>query len=149
MDPTLKALTELLLKAVPTIFFLVVLTIYLKFVFFKPLERVLEERHKATEGVRRLAEEAFASVDEKTAAFERALQNARMELHREQEAQRRKWLADQAKTIAEARAHAEARIEEAKRDLAVETERATTELAMEARELAKQIVASLLKRRAA
>jgi F-type H+-transporting ATPase subunit b len=149
MDPTLKALTQLLLRAVPTIFFLVLLTVYLKYIFFKPLERVLEERHKATEGVRKLAEEAFRSADAKAVAFEEAVQRARIEMHREQEAQRHKWLAEQAKTIAAARAQAEARIDEAKRDLAVETERATTELTLEARGLAKQIVASLLNRRAA
>jgi F-type H+-transporting ATPase subunit b len=149
MDPTLKALTQLLLRAVPTIFFLVLLTVYLKYIFFKPLERILDERHKETEGVRKLAEEAFSSAEAKAAAFEEALQKARMELHREQEAQRHKWLAEQAKTIATARAQAEARIEEAKRDLAIETERATTELALESRGLAKQIMASLLNRRAA
>jgi F-type H+-transporting ATPase subunit b len=149
MDPTLKALTQLLLRAVPTIFFLVLLTVYLKYIFFKPLERVLEERHKATEGVRKLAEEAFRSAEAKAAAFDEAVQRARIELHREQEAQRHKWLAEQAKTIAAARAQAEARIDEAKRDLAIETERATTELALEARGLAKQIIASVLNRRAA
>lgn len=149
MDPTLKALTELLLKAVPTVFFLIVLTIYLKYVFFKPLERVLDERHRATEGVRKLADEAFAAADDKAASFEKALQAARVELHREQEAQRHKWLAAQAKIIASARAQAEDRIEEARRELAVETERAAAQLATEARSLAKQIVGSLLGRRAA
>jgi len=149
MDPTLKALTQLLLRAVPTIFFLVLLTVYLKYIFFKPLERVLEERHKATEGVRKLAEEAFSSAEAKAAAFEDAVQRARMELHREQEEQRHKWLADQAKTIAAARAQAEARIDEAKRDLAIETEHATAELALAARGLATQIIASVLNRRAA
>jgi hypothetical protein len=72
-----------------------------------------------------------------------------MDLHSEQEAQRKRWLADQARAIAEARAHAEARIEEARRELAEETERATAELAVQARALAKQIVENMLSRRAA
>ena len=58
MDPTLKQLTELLLRAVPTMFLLVFLTVYLKYVFFRPLDRVLEKRNEETEGARRLAERA-------------------------------------------------------------------------------------------
>jgi F-type H+-transporting ATPase subunit b len=149
MDPTLKQLTELLLRAVPTMLLLVFLTVYLKYAFFRPLERILEKRNDETEGARRLAERAFAAADQKASEFEKALQVARMDLHSEQEAQRKRWLADQARAIAEARAHAEARIEEARRELAEETERATAELAVQARALAKQIVENMLSRRAA
>ena len=56
MDPTLKQLGDLLLRAVPTMFFLVFLTLYLKYVFFRPLERILDKRNEETEGARRLAE---------------------------------------------------------------------------------------------
>jgi hypothetical protein len=37
MEETLQSLAELLLKAVPTIIFFALLTVYLKHVFFKPL----------------------------------------------------------------------------------------------------------------
>jgi F-type H+-transporting ATPase subunit b len=149
MDPTLKALANLLLQAVPTIFSLVLLTIYLKYVFFRPLERILNKRHQQTEGLRKLAEKAFAAADHKTSEFERLLLAARTELYREQEAQRRRWMADQAHTLADARRQAEVRIEEARRELAIETERATADMAIQARELAKQMIATLTERRAA
>ena len=149
MDPTLKALAELLLRAVPTIFFLALLTIYLKFVFFKPLERVLWKRHEQTEGVRRLAEKAFKDADHKAAQFEQALIAAKIELYREQETQRRRWLAEQAKALADARRVAEARIEETRLELSVESERAIAEMAPQIRELSKQMIASLFSRRAA
>jgi len=149
MDPTLKQLTELLLRAVPTMFLLVFLTVYLKYVFFRPLDRVLEKRNEETEGARRLAERAFAAADQKASDFEKALQVARMDLHREQEAQRKRWLADQAQAISAARAHGEARIEETRRELAEETDRATAELAVQARALARQIIDNMLGRRAA
>jgi F-type H+-transporting ATPase subunit b len=149
MDPTLKALTELLLRAVPTILFLSFLTIYLKFVFFKPLERVLLKRHEQTEGVRRLAQKAFKEADWKAAQFEQALIAAKIELYREQEAQRRRWLEEQAKTLADARHVAETRIEETRLELAVESERAIAEMAVHIRELSKEMIASLLGRRAA
>ncbi|HJY05282.1 MAG TPA: hypothetical protein VJ323_03145, partial [Bryobacteraceae bacterium] len=112
MDPTLKQLGDLLLRAVPTMFFLVFLTLYLKYVFFRPLERILDKRNEETEGARRLAEQAFAAADRKVSDFEKALQAARMDLHREQEAQRKRWLTDQTQAISAARAHAEMRIEE-------------------------------------
>lgn len=149
MDPTLKALTELLLKAVPTIFFLILLTAYLKYVFFRPLERILHKRHEQTEGVRRLAEKAFASADNKAAEFERLLSVAKTELYREQEAQRKRWLADQSRALAEARHQAEVRIDEARRELGAEVENATADMATQAHELAKQMIASVFGRRAA
>ena len=55
MDATLHALGEILLKAVPTVLLVVVLHFYLKYVFFKPLKKVLEERYNATEGARKLS----------------------------------------------------------------------------------------------
>ena len=149
MDPTLKELAKLLLNAAPTIFFLIVLTAYLKIVFFKPMERVLRKRHEETEGVRRLAEKAFADADHKASEFERALMAAKLEIYRDQEAHRRRLLAEQAKTINEAREAAQARIQEARRELAEESERVTAQLATQAHELAKEMIASVVGRRAA
>jgi F-type H+-transporting ATPase subunit b len=148
MDPTLKALTELLLHAVPTIICLILLTAYLKYVFFKPLEKVLRKRHEETEGVRHLAEKAFADVDYKTSKFEQALLAAKLEIYREQEAQRKQLLAEQAKAIAEAREAAEARIQEARRELTEEAERATAEMGVQAHELSKKMIASIFRRAA-
>jgi F-type H+-transporting ATPase subunit b len=148
MDPTLKALTELLLHAVPTIFFLILLTAYLKYVFFKPLDKVLHKRHEETEGARHLAEKAFADVEYKTSKFEQALLAAKLEIYREQEAQRKQLLAEQAKAIAKAREAAEARIQEARRELAEEAERATAEMGVQAHELSKQMIASIFRRAA-
>jgi F0F1-type ATP synthase membrane subunit b/b' len=149
MDPTLKELTELLLHAVPTIFFLILLTAYLKFTFFKPLERVLRKRHEETEGVRRLAEKALSEADHKAGRFEKALLAAKLEIYKEQEAQRRQLLADQAKALTEARNTAQTRILEARRELAEEAERATAEMAAQAHDLAKELIASVVGRRAA
>jgi F-type H+-transporting ATPase subunit b len=149
MEPTLKALTQLLLQAVPTIICLIFLTVYLKYIFFNPLRRVLDERHRQTEGVRKLAEEALAAADKKMSELERALAAAKMELYREQEMQRQRLVADQAHAIAEARTQAGMRIEEARRELAVEVERATADLALQAHELAKEMIATVLHRKAA
>lgn len=149
MDPTLKLLLESLLKAVPTIICLIFLTGYLKLVFFKPVGRILKQRQEQTEGVRKLAERTAAAADEKTSEFERLLLAAKMEISRAQEAHRRALHAEQAKALAEARAHADERIADARRELAEEIERITVHLADDASVLSGQMLTNVLGRRAA
>jgi F0F1-type ATP synthase membrane subunit b/b' len=149
MDKTLKDLGDLLVEAIPTIVFFILLTVYLKHVFFRPLARILEERRKATEGVRELARQAFEAADKKNAEFEHALQIARSELHQEHEALRRQWSDEQAQLIAQARADADQRIQQAKQQIALEVKRAETALEAKLELLGEQIVQSVTARRAA
>ena len=65
MDSTLHALGGILLRATPTFFLVFLLCFYLKKVFFKPLEKVLQERYDATEGARRLAEKSMERASAK------------------------------------------------------------------------------------
>jgi F0F1-type ATP synthase membrane subunit b/b' len=149
MEETLQALGDLLLKAVPTIIFFALLTIYLKYVFFKPLAKILEERKRATEGVRELAQRAFEEANKKTSEFQRALQMARAELEQEHEALRRRWTDEQQEAIQKARAEADQDIQRAKRLIAEEVERAQAELSASVDALSDRIVNALLGRRAA
>ena len=149
MDDTLKALADLLLEAVPSIAFFVFLTLYLKYVFFRPMARIQEERRRQTEGVRELARRAFEEADKKTAEFERALQIARGQIHAEHEALRRQWSQEQAAAVARARAEADQQIQQARLQIAEEVERAQGELDANVSKLSDRIVDSLLARRAA
>jgi F-type H+-transporting ATPase subunit b len=149
MEATLQGLAELLVKAVPTIIFFALLTLYLKHVFFKPLARILDERKRATEGVRQLAQQAFAAADQKASEFQRALQLARGEIEQEQEALRRRWNDEQVETIRTARTEADQKILEAKQQIADEVQRAQAELDATVESLSDQIVSSVLRRRAA
>jgi F-type H+-transporting ATPase subunit b len=149
MDSTAQQLTGLLIKAIPTVFFFIALMVYLQIVFFKPLLEVMRERRRQTEGVRKLADEAFAAADQKTAEFERALQAARAEIYKDQEAMRQRWLAEQAETLAAARADADAKIREARAEISQDVERAKEELASSAASLSEQIVQQLVGRKAA
>lgn len=149
MEATLQALGDLLVKAIPTILFFVVLTFYLRAVLFRPLAKIFEERRKATEGVRELAQRAFEAAEQKTSEFERALQMARAELHQEHEALRRRWTEEHEQEIAKARAEADRKIEEAKHQIAQEAERAQADLNANVELLGQRIVSSLLRRRAA
>lgn len=149
MDSTLKALGDLLVQAVPTIVFFIILTAYLKYVFFKPLAKILEQRREATEGVRELARRAFEAADRKNSEFEHALQIARSQLHQEHEALRRQWSDEQAEIVAKARAEADQKIQAARQQIALEVERAEAELEAKVARLSDQIVQSLTTRRAA
>ncbi len=149
MDATLHALADLLIKAIPTALFFVVLAVYLQKVFFKPMAQILEERRKQTEGVRELAQRAMEAADKKTSEFEQALQLARAEIHQEHEKLRQQWIDEQTRRLAEARTEADGQIEEARHQIAAEVQKAEADLAATVDALSERIVNSLLKRRAA
>lgn len=149
MEDTLHDLQNLLIKSVPTVLFFIFLTYYLKALLFRPLAKILEERRKATEGVRELAQRAFEAADKRNQEFEYALHLARLELHEKHEARRRAWTEEQARVLAQARAEAEREVEEAKRQTAAQVEKAQSELNAQVESLSQQIVDSLLRRRAA
>jgi F-type H+-transporting ATPase subunit b len=149
MDVILHQLGELLLKAIPTFLLVVLLSFYLKSVFFKPLEKVLRQRYDATEGARKLAEESMKRAAAKLEEYEAALRAARGELYQAQE-KAHKQLQDQAAAqIAEARKQAEHTVEEAKLQLAREAEAAKASLTRDSDALAEQIADTIVRRSAA
>lgn len=148
MDATLHQLGEILLKGVPT-FLVIALFVYLKYMFFGPLERVLKARYEATEGARQLAEASLERATAKTAEYEAAMRAARGEIYQEQEKLRRQLQQERAAAVEAARRKSEAQITQAKTELAAETAQARNSLAAESESLASQIADSVLRRRAA
>src|SRR4051794_37790099 len=128
MDATLNALADLLLEAIPTVVLFLFLAYYLKKVFFQPVAKILEERWKATEGVRELSQRAFEAADKRSSEFETALQMARADLGQHNESLRRQWEREEAELVAKAHAEASARVEAAKQELAGDLQRAEAEL---------------------
>ena len=149
MDATIHDLGQLLLKAIPTIIFFLFLTAYLNRVFFKPMAHILEERRRATEGMRELSEKAFAAADEKASDYERALQAARAEISAENEKLRQQWIQEQAETVARARSDSEARLIAERNVVKEEVARAGQDVETQIQPLADRIISSLLRRRAA
>src|SRR5947209_13083548 len=146
MDETLHALGGILLKAIPTLVLLVVVHLYLKTVFFRPLEDVLAKRRAMTEGARESAEALLQRASEKTAEYEVKLRDAREEIYREQEEMRRRWVDDQTKRIEEARLKTRDLIRQAKEQIEAETVSAKRELSVWSDARADQIAHSLLAR---
>jgi F-type H+-transporting ATPase subunit b len=145
MDATLHDLGGILLKAIPTLFLLVVVHLYLKWIFFGPMREVLAKRREATEGARKSAEALLAKASEKAAAIETALRKAREEIYQEQEEARRRLIGDQNTRIEEARRNSRDLIHQAKQQLDAEAAVAKRNLTDAAAALADQIAQSLLR----
>ena len=149
MDATLHALGEILLNAVPTVLLVVVLHFYLKYVFFNPLNKVLEERYNATDGMRRLAAETLEKAKAKTAQYETRLRAARTEVYQAQERHYREMQERHAAQLAEARHHAQQLLRNAQEQIGQEADRAKTALERESDALAAQIAEAVFQRSAA
>ena len=149
MDETLRALGGILLRAIPTFVLVVLLHFYLKFIFFKPLQKVLRERYEATEGARKLAESSLAKAAEKAAEYEAALRAARSDTYKELEQLRRQLQDERAAGVREARARAEAAVAEARAALGAEVASLKKSLEAESETLADRIANKILRGRAA
>jgi len=149
MESTLRALGGILLRAVPTFLLVVVLHFYLKFVFFKPLGKVMRTRYEATEGARKLAEQSLERAAEKTAQYEAAIRAAKAEIYQSQEQLHKQLQQREAAEVLTARQRADAAIQEAKGGLAADVAAAKATLAADSDALADQIVESILRRSAA
>ena len=149
MDTMLHDLGQLLLRAVPTFLLVFALDFYLKYMFFKPLEKVLQQRYDATEGARKLAAEALELVAAKTAQYEAALRAARSEVYQAQEQAHRQLAEHQAGELLATRQRTEQIVRDAQRQLAEDAEVLKPELAAGSDALANQIADSILRGRAA
>jgi len=149
MDATLLALGGILLKAVPTFLLVILLNFYLKAMFFKPLEKVLQERYEATEGARKLAAESIARAAARTAEFEAAMRAARAEVYQAQEQIHQQLEERRAAELAEARRGSDAAVRQSKAQIDADVEDDKRALAGVAEALASQIADAILSRRAA
>jgi len=149
MDEMLHELGQLLLRALPTFLLVVVLNFYLKYVFFKPLEKMLQKRRDATEGARKLAAESLERAAAKTGAYEAALRAARAQVYEAQEQAHRELDGRQDAQLLAARQRTEQQVREAQQRLAKEAESLKGDLAAASDALANQIADSILKRSAA
>src|ERR1700690_3263362 len=146
MDATLHSLGEILLKGIPTFFLVIALFVYLKYMFFGPLEKVLKARYDATEGARKMAEQSLERAAAGTAEYEAAMRAARGEIYQEQEKLRKQLQQERAVAVEAARQKSEAQITQAKAELAAEAAQARNSLAAESESLASQIADSVLRR---
>ena len=100
MQEKLQALGGILLKAIPTVIFLIILHFYLKAVLFGPLDRILHKRRELTEGARKTAEDSLAAATRKADEYEAKLREARAAGYKKQEEIRNKCLYEKVQQLA-------------------------------------------------
>jgi F-type H+-transporting ATPase subunit b len=137
-----------MVKAIPTMCFLVFLYYYLKLMLFGPLEKVLNQREQLTDGARKSAEDSLAEAERKQRDYEAKFNEARAEVYRSQEETRRQWLADQSTAVAAARTAADQQVRTAKEQIASDGGEARETLTTASGALADEIASAMLARKA-
>jgi F-type H+-transporting ATPase subunit b len=144
MDETLRQIGGLLLGAVPTvIFFLLLFGLYTVLVH-KPLTRVLAERRARTQGAIEKARADVAAAEARTSEYEQKLRDARVALFKAQEARRAKASQLRAQAVADARYKAQSQIEAARAEIEQDKVAAKQTLEGEAGRLATEIIRTVL-----
>jgi F-type H+-transporting ATPase subunit b len=140
----IQQLGQLFLEAIPTVIILLLFYLILRYTFFGPLTRVMEERAARTEGARREAEASQAAARDKIRAYEEALRKARTAVYAEQDTMRRGIMDARAAAAREARNRAMERVKSEKDGIAKEVVAARTQLETTSPQLAAEMVSRLL-----
>jgi F-type H+-transporting ATPase subunit b len=144
MDELLRQLEDLMIGAVPTVIFFIVLVLSYRFILYGPLMKVREERRNRTVGAVEKSRQAIAAADVRSQEYEAKLRAARAEIlrHREQRVQQRNAEKDSA--LAAARLAAQQRVREAQGALEAQTADARKQIEVSAGQLAAQVLAAVL-----
>ena len=144
MDDILAQLGGLLLGAIPTVIFMVLLYGTYIFLVHKPLTAVLAERRSRTEGAVEKARADIAAAEARTADYEQRLREARVAVFKAQEARRQRALQARASVADAARSKAQVQVDQAR--AAIEQEKLSAEAGLEAESgrLAAEIIRTVL-----
>jgi F-type H+-transporting ATPase subunit b len=144
MDQTLIQLRGLLLGAVPTVIFLLLVYWLYAVIVHKPLVKVLADRRAKTEGALEKARADVAAAEARTAEYEQRMRGARTAVFKAQEARRQQAMQVRTAAVAEARAKAQKQIEQARATIEKEKFEAQAGLAAEAGKLATEMIRTVL-----
>lgn len=145
MDDTLQQIGQLLLGAVPTVLLFGLLYLAYRILLHKPLEKVLEERRRRTQGAIEKAQADIASADVRAAEYEQRLRDARVAIFQAQESRRRKFQEAAASALEEARAKAGAMVRQTRSNLEQDVAAARLSLQGESDKLAAAVIQAILK----
>ena len=144
MSDLVHQIGELFLRAVPVSIIVLLFYFIMRFIFFRPLLKVMAERDARTQGAQKAAVAAQNAAAEKVKQYEEALKQARAKVYAEQEAERKKLLDERAVFLKDARANATGEVNSAKERVAGEFATAKKELEATTSQLAAEIAARIL-----
>lgn len=130
------------------IFFVLLLTVVVNQLLLKPILRVMDERERAIQSARELAERSASEARSAAAEFDQKTAAARAEIYRQMDEMRRTAMGERAEILARTRAEAEAEIAAASAQLQADAEEARRRLSAEADALGSAVAERILGRRA-
>jgi F-type H+-transporting ATPase subunit b len=142
----LHQLGELFLQAVPTVIIVFLFYLFMRWAFFKPIQKAMAERDAKIEGAQREAAEVEAAARQDLENYNEALRKARAEIYAEQEAARQAILAERAKNLKAMRSLAQKEVAEAKKKIEAELAAARADVERQTPELAGEIVRTILEK---
>ncbi len=144
MEQTLKQLGDLLLGAIPTVVLLLTLYGLYHVILHKPLEAVLAERRKRTQGAVEKARSDINLAAQRATEYETRLRDARMNIFKSLDQRRKQAMEAREHAIAQARERAHQMVAQAKAEIEAESAAARASLGAESERIANQIVGTLL-----
>lgn len=129
------------------IFFVLLLTVLLNSLLFKPLLAVMGKRAQAVDSARQLAQKAEADAATATADYEAKTSAARGEIYREMDETRRQALGRRGELLAATRRDADAQIAAATASLGTDVATARRQIEAESGSLGTAIVERVLDRK--
>lgn len=140
-------LGELFLGAVPTVIIFLLFFVFLRWAFFLPLLKAMEERKALIEGARAEAAKVEAEARREQEAYNHALQSALAKIYEEQEQARQGVLDERAQLLRAMRSRSQDEVNEAKNQIAADLAASRAEIERQTPVLADQIARSILERR--
>ncbi|MGO9640920.1 MAG: ATP synthase F0 subunit B [Candidatus Acidiferrales bacterium] len=138
-------LEQLFLQAAPTAILVFLFYFFLRWSFFRPMERVLAERRARIEGARQAAQASRAAAQDNLRAYREAINKARIEIFAEQEGSRRRAVEQKDAMVRAARKSTHARVVAAKGELEREVTQAKATIEESSAALGLQIADALLR----
>lgn len=144
MNQILNQLAGLVLGAVPTMCFFLLLVIAYGFLVRRPLEKVLAERRSRTTGAMDQAHASISEAESKTAEYEERMRRARAELIAAREQRLQQWQAEREQALHEAREATAERVRAGRAEIDESVAQARHHIESVSMELSEQIVRAVM-----
>jgi F0F1-type ATP synthase membrane subunit b/b' len=142
----LHQLGELFLEALPTVFIVLIFFVFLRWAFFRPIQKAMAERESRIEGARAEAAAAEATARQELDTYRDALRTARAEIYAEQETSRQAALDSRAKLLKAMRSRTQEDVSAAKKRIAQEVAAARAQVELQVPALASEIARMILEK---
>ena len=141
---TFRQIGGLLLGAVPTMSLLLLLYLLYHVLVHKPLGRILQERRARTQGAIEKAHADIQLAEARATEYENRLRDAKIAIFKALDVRRQQLEQTRAAAVAQAKAKADGKVQEAKRDFERDVKDAKTGLQSEVERLANEIARTIL-----